>query len=273
MISFHNEKMAPPILCKLLHDAVPEECHVPVVFSYGKHTLPKRFLRDGFFMGITDYSLVCLDLRRIHSHARRDCALDAGIWYGMLKTGFHEFGHIAGRHDEIPWWEKTDALELEADAWAYERMDAVLRWDKRLFQPFYLGVVSVVKNRRKWAPFRPGSADSARSPHLRVPWVYIHDYRCKITAGQLSVGHVAQKVFDLPPDGDHYTRRAIRLVHKYGDDLARVHVDSAGRRHCLWTWGDVPVILGRVKRPHQGHHAVNGIEFSLKGAEVIHRRR
>ncbi|GAJ07525.1 unnamed protein product [marine sediment metagenome] len=43
-----------------------------------------------------------------------------------------------------------------------------------------------------------------------------------------------------------WLRPQIRLVHKHGDDLARVHIDSAGRQHCFWVWGDVPIIARRL---------------------------
>jgi hypothetical protein len=35
------------------------------------------------------------------------------------------------------------------------------------------------------------------------------------------------------------------VIHNLADDLARVHVDQAGRKHHFWVWGDIPVIARR----------------------------
>jgi len=43
-------------------------------------------------------------------------------------------------------------------------------------------------------------------------------------------------------------RKKFRLIHKYGDDLARIYIDHAGRQHHFWVWGDLPIIAQRLKK-------------------------
>jgi hypothetical protein len=47
MIEFHNDRLVPPELCRLLHQVVPQRYHVPVGFvnrhdAYGKPTRGRR---------------------------------------------------------------------------------------------------------------------------------------------------------------------------------------------------------------------------------------
>jgi hypothetical protein len=251
MIVFNNERMVPGIFCKLLYDAVPEGLHVPVVFSYGKRHMPK----GRGVMGCTNGGRVWLNLESVAFHGAHDLAsVSAGTWRSMLTTAFHEFGHIAlyeQGEDPMPkeklttereWW-KHYAAERRADAWAEERIEALLQWDDRLYQPAFLGVIDIVRNRhRKRFRTKDGPPN----------WRELKDYRCHVTGGQLSVSDVAHAVLGAAWCDKGQFRRAIRFVHRIGDDLARVYVDSAGRKHRFWVWGDLPTLRARAKERAAG---------------------
>ena len=220
------------MLCKLLYDVVPEKLHRPVIFSYGRRHMPKGH-KGG--RGVTDYYHIWLNLEAIafdgvgNGGSRR-----AGIWRQMLETSFHEFGHIACEH-----WKSSHngywlPHEIEAREKADEWIRKILACDDRLYQPSFLGLVDVIHGK-----FRK---EMHRKYPKEISWRELKDYRCHVTGGQLSVGDVASRLYRNFGTFD----KKKRLIHKHGDDLARVHVDTAGRHHHFWVWGDVPIIAQRL---------------------------
>jgi hypothetical protein len=253
MISFYHDRLAPPALCRLLYEALPERLHVPVIFSYGHQHMP-RHLRG--VLGATDHKHVYLDLEAIAFEARHYVGgRRAAVWRRMLETALHEFGHIAKNHWRVNKPSDEDmqfsasardyywCRERAADAWANRTMAAILRVDSRLAQPNYLGVVDLIYLRERRA--------HRKSESTALDWWGLKDYRCYRTGGQLSVSDVARLVL--------HDDRPIRLIHRWGDDLARVYTDRAGRKHHFWVWGDVPTIAQRM-------HAA-GVQFEPKPYE------
>ena len=62
MINFYNERLAPKMLCQLLHDVVPYSFHCSVIFSYGHKHMLKEHERN---LGVTDHYHVWLNLEEI----------------------------------------------------------------------------------------------------------------------------------------------------------------------------------------------------------------
>lgn len=232
MINFYNAKLAPWMLCKLLYDVVPEKLHRPVVFSYGRRHMPEDH-KGG--RGVTNYQCVWLNLEAIafdgvgNGGSRR-----AGIWKQMLKTSFHEFAHIALEHWRSPYEEYWRPHEIEACKKAEEWIERILSRDDRLYQPDFLGLVDIIHSK-----FR--KSRRVKNPK-EINWWELKDYRCYVTGGQLSIGDVAYR---LQRNFGAFAKKR-RLIHKHGDDLARIHIDSAGRRHHFWVWGDLPIIAQRL---------------------------
>ena len=110
-------------------------------------------------------------------------------------------------------------------------------YDSRLYQPDFLGLVDIIR-------LKHDNSFKAKEPNY-VNWVSIKSARCYVTGGQLSVSDVASSLGIHKYEYRH-KHRSLRLIHELADDLARVHVDSAGRRHHFWVWGDLPIISGRL---------------------------
>ena len=302
-MNFYNERLAPEMLCKLLHDVVPYRFHRPVIFSYGKRHMLRKHERS---QGVTNHRHVWLNLEAIAWDGKNDiCSIQAGIWRQMLFTGFHEFAHVACKnHDKLDEryeqdWSYHCYIEDQANAKANEWMAKVLANDGRLYQPKYLGIIDIVRRRKEVSLKTLSSKGSYFCGRLK-------DYRCFVTGGQLSISDVAHKLFGhslfnaQPQDkekkeldaiekeiqsvwklikqktkkeekrAEAYShkkkleelcgkkwklrrrpqqrekQRKFRLIHRCGDDLARIHTDHAGRRHHFWVWGDLPIIAQRL---------------------------
>jgi len=253
MINFYNDKFAPWMLCKLLYDVVPWKFHQRVIFSWGNRYMPKG---HKISLGVAGIDRIWLNLKAIAIVAQQtiSASRNAGIWRQMLKLGFHEFSHIALGHckrDARKRYSNDRQFRQNAEDQAYakaeEWMGKILACNGRLYQPDFLGMTDIVwrehQNRLK-----------TKTP-WEINWLRIKDTRCHITGGQLSAGDVVQNLFKVrmeeldlisPEEWQAWLRPKIRLVHKHGDDLARVHIDSAERQHRFWVWGDVPIISRRL---------------------------
>ena len=243
MINFYNERLVPRKLCELLSEVVPAKYHRPVVFSYGKRHMPERSER---YAGVASDCRVSLNLEQIRFNAviyGNIGSLSARTWHSMLAVGFHEFGHIASGHfrgDALAAnrygydWQFYRYCEDQADRKADSWMQAILANDSRLYQPNHLGVIDIIARRRR-----------SRSRVEPMHWSARKDYRCSVTGGQLSIGDVFQSVFERwysLKQGRIYT-----LIHRCADDLARVYIDSLGRPHRFWVWGDLSIIAARLR--------------------------
>jgi hypothetical protein len=252
MMTFTNDKMAPPTFCELLYQVVPEEYHADVVFSYGgKHMRPGAERNLGLASWHFPSPRVYLNLESIAFHGRLEehACRSAAVWHHLLRVALHEFGHLADDGDATGYGQDLQirqACERRADAWADERLEAILDWDKRLCQPPSLGLIDVVWRRER---------REAKALHDEFEPRYSHwlDYRCWKSGGQISVGQMARHVFGSVArviDDDERRRvsqKRRHLVHRYGDDLAVNYRDKAGRLHRFWTWGDVGIIAQRIR--------------------------
>ena len=239
MMNFYNDRLAPAKLCRLLYEVVPEKFHRSVIFSYGRGHMPKEHKSS---TGCANDRYVWLNLESIAFYARGCAARRARVWREMLRVGFHEFGHIASghcaagfpveeryKHDGRFHQHIEDQANVKADEW----MKTVLANDSRLCQPDFLGVVDIIASRNR-----------ARFRSEPINWRELKDYRCHLTGGQLSIGDVVNSLFR-----ESYRlrrNRVYRLIRQVGDDLARVHVDSAGRHHHFWVFGDLQIIAERL---------------------------
>jgi hypothetical protein len=169
----------------------------------------------------------------------------------MLHIGFHEFGHIAAGHSRDSqefqrykhewrfrsYWE--DQANRTADAW----IEAILNNNGRLYQPNYLGVVSLIEKRRRLQI-------RSEQHNRRMSNSKLKDYRCHVTGGQLSVHDVFLSVFKEPFSLDQ--QKMYKLIHQAADDIARVYRDGSGRMHRFWVWGDLQIIAGRLRSSFNG---------------------
>jgi len=192
--------------------------------------------------GVAGSGEIWLNLKAIAFYARHEYAsLNASIWRQMLLISLHEFGHIALGHCRIlgKRYENDRQfkihIENQADAKAKEWMGKVLSCDSRLYQPNFLGVVDIIRRRHE-QPLR-------KIPRGLYFIERLQSYRCHITGGQLNLSDVA---VNLHIKNHEKKPQVYKLIHKHGDDLARVHIDSAGRHHHFWVWGDLPIIAQRL---------------------------
>ena len=316
MINFYNEKLAPEMLCKLLHDVVPYRFHRPVIFSYGHKHMPES---ANNCKGITDLRYVWMNLQATASAARVYASISANTWHEMLRVGFHEFGHIALPHGNAGRY-KHDRdyhrhIEDQADVMAKRWIAKILANDGRLYQPDFLGVVDIVR----WQKEKPFKEMPKHGKYYN--W-RLNDIRCYKCGGQLTIKDVVDKLFGRYPCNllkspelneikkkidaiknkyefekfgyldygklsqedrkklfeldkkkheleekewklriklyEREKKRKFRpIIHKYGDDLARIYTDHAGRRHHFWVWGDLPIIAQRVAENRKAGGATN----------------
>jgi len=102
MISFYNDHLVPPELCRLLHQVVPKEYHVPVRFHNRrkKDIHANNYPRGSF--SPTKAPHIDINLNPIYGASSYRSDLRGGapstvIWRQLLDTCLHEFGHSATR--------------------------------------------------------------------------------------------------------------------------------------------------------------------------------
>jgi hypothetical protein len=73
---------------------------------------------------------------------------------------------------------------------------------------------------------------------------FVKEVRCWRTGGQLSAGEALERI--------GFARKAYRELRQASVDIGIDYTDSAGRRHKLYTWGDLPILAERLMRsyPH-----------------------
>ncbi len=265
MIEFHNDRLVPPELCRLLHQVVPHRHHVPVRFfnrhdAYGEPTRGKRrgySTAFGIFMH-GKHPWISVNLNALYytatPHLHPHLAPSTAVWRTLVEVCLHEFGHAATRditerlnrheYNAEPWGRVHRYTEQLAEGWKNARLAQVLRYDPRLGQPRritgYLGVR--LAERRIWvrkALGEPGSefiTGSARA-------AYVKEQRCWRTGAQLSAGDILR---ELGLESSMFTN-AYRLLRRASDGLGVDHTDGSGRRHKLYTWGDVPILAKRME--------------------------
>jgi hypothetical protein len=254
MIVFHNDHLAPAGFCDLLYDFIPRELHTPVVFTArgggsGKW-LAKVHHRP---WGDPARYRVHLRLDRIYWSATfrsPTSSIAAELWRMLLHVALHEFGHVATRHqlDEAVFTPAAyraagpqgyGYVEKLANDWADMQIDRLLDFDARLAQPSgfltgYLGARHAKIMRRL-----------PRSSHRLVA-----EIRCTQTGGQLTAGHILRNLGVKPTKtrrcrecGSHlaprYATRDYVALRAIGPELGIPYSDAIGRKHYLYTWGDL----------------------------------
>ena len=224
MITFHNESLVQPELCRLLTLSVPENLHAPVVFHAGE--IPDA----GAASGMCEYPDLRIHISLLMISVWSGYS-SADLWHELLRVCYHEFGHVATSwaHDYVSsneyathgdGWRWT---EQQADEWAERRLAIVCDRDNRLGQPTrirgYLG-----------ARLAKGSlADSIR------------ERRFLKTGGQLTSGDMLRRL-NCEPRG--YSN-AYRLLRAASEGIGIDYTDRAGRQHKLYNWGDGPLLAAR----------------------------
>ncbi len=253
MIEFYKDNLVPFELCRLLYEAVPKEYHVPVRFhnQRRKHLYRESGIYPAGSVRIPRHkkpSPIDINLNPIYEfkekteHSFSALAPSAALWRLLVEVCLHEFGHVATKEKMFRMNQHEyhagdgrvyDATERLADQWRDHRIARVLKVDPRLGQPTYMsGYLGARLS--KWGKLVkdiPGY-----SP-------FIVERRCQMTGGQLTAGDVLRK---LNIQHHSYTN-AYALLREASKGIGVDYVDRAGRRHKLYTWGDVP--LERISKP------------------------
>jgi hypothetical protein len=182
-----------------------------------------------------------------------DLAPSTAVWRTLLEVCLHEFGHAATRdaaerlnqheYNAEPWGRVYRYMEQLADDWKDQRLARILKCDRRLGQPRritgYLSVrLAESRIRLRELLSEPGNVWNIGSARA----AYVKEQRCWRTGGQLSAGDVLREL-GLKP---HMFANAYRVLRRASDGLGVYYTDSAGRRHKLYTWGDVPLLAERI---------------------------
>lgn len=253
MINFINDQLVPPVLCEILYHTVPDDWHIPVVFL----TRPgfdeaDRFYSLGAHSGMAPKHIE-IYLEDIFDEAMRRRRIEFGvslfrIWYLLLHTCYHEFAH-----EGDPYLNALAEGAYGAGGMEYENAEAIANrygnlsiaqladWDKRLYQPRWLGYLSIrtdyhIARPKKWRSLvrRWGRAD------------LLGTLRCAKSGGQLTTSDVVV-CFDLLQESwEEDQLPSTAQIRRVASDLAHEYVDRAGRQHLLFDFGDLPEIRRRI---------------------------
>ena len=244
MIVFHGDHLVPPVLCKLVYALVPEELHIPVVFRTSPGEYP-------YTMGCCHSDWIEVNLNRVLFWAlKHNWAPSVAAWWGLLRVCLHEFGHVPQRGCWPCSGEKAEYLEGVADQWAFGRIWRLAEVEERLYQPPWLGYLSLCIHERcdevLW------EQAGVLNPADLKQWRWIKEqHTSHIRRGQLSTGDVVSIIFAQKDE------RKRRLVRRLGHELADHYCDpSTGKRHLYFTFGDCLRITERVIRHTSGNRAV-----------------
>ena len=253
MIPFHDDHLVPPELCRLLHQVVPKEYHVPVRFhNHRKRDLHATLYPLGSFSR-TKSPHIDINLNPIYrascrEYILRDCAPSTAVWRRLLGVCLHEFGHCATRveaermnqyeYDHENGGRVYEATEKLANDWMDRQTERILRWDSRLVQPRYItGYLGA--RIAKWYV----AAKEMITVRGRPDFLFVKERRCRDTGGQLSSGDVL-RLLDI--ELYNYTN-VYEVLRRISTHVGIDYVDAAGRHHKLYTWGDVPDLAQRLR--------------------------
>jgi hypothetical protein len=241
MITFHNDQLVPPELCRLLSQTVPEEFHVPVIFFNQPHPWTTSAL--GLCVRHGELVHICLNPIFNSGISRTPGSFAFSLWYRLLEVSFHEFGHVAtvaeragisGRQYRSDWRSYFYVEQLAID-WANRKLGELRDHDPRLAQPAnltgYLGarLCKVLRYLN-------------RCSEMSVRAIAVKQWRCRQTGAQLAAGDVLA-VLELSP---WQYANAYAVLRSVSDGIGTVYIDQAGRRHRLYQWGDVPALGTRM---------------------------
>ena len=237
MIAFFNDHLAPPEVCRLLYQSIDEEHHCPVIFL----TLPDP--HTSWTLGSYWGDCITIHLNSIYRATRTKGvgAPSASLWRQLLSTSFHEFGHHVERDAETRLPQRAYSLDdrahhfVEALAvrWSERKLNELRDYDTRLCQP------------RSLRGYLGGRLVKEFDVCIKEPFAgnrFSKERRCYKTGGQLSPGDVLT-VLGLDKERFPKAYRALRQVTR---DIGTEYVDRAGRKHRIYTWGDVPMIGQRI---------------------------
>jgi hypothetical protein len=253
MIEFHNDHLVPPELCRLLYQAVPKKYHVPVTFhnrrrkdvygDQGPYPRGRLHLKAAKMPSHIDINLNPIYESSWRSRRSYVTAPSTAIWRTLLEVCLHEFGHVATNwvvrridHHEYGYvgavyW----AAEKLADEWMELRIARILQSDPRLCQPQYItGYLGA-----RLAKWRAYASELESGKYCSA---YIKEMRCRKTNAQLTTGDVLS-VLNIHT---FLYSNAYELLRRVSEGIGFDYLDNAGRRHKLYTWGDVPILAERL---------------------------
>jgi hypothetical protein len=240
MLIFHNDRLVPPEPCRLLYQTIPPECHVPMIFWNRPHPVCPTY--RGFYTPSKRRIDICLN--PIDTSAARIPRSSAfSLWYRLLKTCYHEFGHVATEHqhwdvsmEDYAYCDRAwNYVEDLAITWADRKLGELRDHDRRRGQPVNL---SGYLDARLCKVFR--SIQKYRG--IEIDCWGLKQWRCRKTGGQLSAGDVLN-VLGISPS---FYPSAYRLLRTASDGIGVTYIDNAGRRHKFYEWGDVPTLGTRL---------------------------
>jgi len=261
MITFHNDSLAPPELCRLLYQTIPEELHTPVVFQ-------SRGPTD--CLGTSSDELVEINLHHIwcdSQYTRKAASRAARVWIRTLEVCYHEFGHNATREaregiDQDTYSENLEAhayIEKLADEWRDRQLKRLLEFDDRLAQPLRIGGYLGARLSQHFRGLKEAAKGRPACKRFLVAEV-----RCFRTGAQLTSKEILRMprtagtaLFDFffdhfRKDNEHSeawekaARKARKVLLSLSDGIGIDYLDEAGRNHKLYVWGDVPKLERRI---------------------------
>jgi hypothetical protein len=242
VIQFHGDSLVPPELCRLLYVTVPDELHVPVTF----HNRPTIDVPEGAIAACTDANRIDVDVNDIFYETGRRLAKEAisvGLWRRLLEICYHEFGHVATWPEALacaPYSTDQGKADVEglADRWMNQRMAILLDHDPRLEQPRLLKGYIGARISRLMDQLMSASEGGSRKN------AYVKEVRSRRTGGQLSSGDVLRHL--------GVSESAYRELRRVSADIGIDYVDSAGRKHKWYVWGDLRLLESRLKKVKKG---------------------
>jgi len=260
MIAFHGTNLVQRELCELLCLTVPEEFHIPVIFttrrshdraisltSSGEEVYPLGYHHPGGTGG----PRIIINLSPIYAAAFMSATAlctgssDFRVWKALLDTCYHEFGHVAtgyeSDHVTSSVYERRQReyhyVENLAETWAHRKVMELAGRDTRLAQPTvirgYLGA-RLCHARDMLFTYVPLSG--------RALAEYVRDRRCYKTRTQLTSGDVLTY---LGCQGG-CTSGNYRALRRVSREVGTDYWDAAGRHHKLYSFGDLTVLARRL---------------------------
>ena len=254
MIRFYKDNLVPAELCHMLHEIVPKKYHVPVRFhnrrrkdvhgEVGRCPLGSVTPKSNGYPSHIDINLNPIYKAMVWDTGSLPCAPSSALWRLLVEVTLHEFGHVAtwrtalkmNQHEygaEYGRGRVYKTIEHLANEWMDQSIARILRHDPRLGQPRfmtgYFGARLV-----KW---------KKQVKDISGNYTYIMERRCNHSGGQLTAGDVLRQL-DIDPHSYTY---AYVLLRRASQGIGINYTDRAGRRHKLYTWGDVPLLAGRLE--------------------------
>lgn|SRR5215211_4597333 len=126
-------------------------------------------------------------------------------------------------------------IESMADRWMESRVVRILRASPRLGQPKYIS--GYLEARLiEWRTF---ASEHESGKDLSA---FVKEMRCRKTGAQPTTGDVLS-VLQLDPN--EYTN-PYEVLRQASEGVGTDYADAAGRRHKLYVWGDLRILVQRI---------------------------